>query len=59
MTPSEFRTAREHLCLSQADLAAVWDWPAGDRTIRNWEAGRVRIHPCAVYAIKMMMEKEQ
>jgi len=58
MTPAEFKAHREALCLSQADLAAVWGMGKhGGRTIRAWEGGQTRINPIAAYCIALMSEK--
>ena len=56
MTPAQFKEAREHLCLSQADLAAEWNMGAnGARTIRRWENGERPVNPIAAYCIALMV----
>lgn len=57
MTGAEFKAAREALCLSQQDLAAVWGMGDNfDRTIRRWESGASLVHPIAAYCIKLMLK---
>ena len=56
MTPAEFKAAREHLCLSQADLAKEWGMGAnGGRSIRRWEIGERPVNPIAAYCIQLML----
>lgn len=58
MTPAQFKEAREHLCLSQADLAAEWNMGAnGGRSIRRWESGERPVNPIAAYCIKLMLDR--
>ncbi len=53
MTPAEFKRARETLCLSQNDLAEVWDMgDNGGRTIRRWECGERPLNPIAAYCMR-------
>ncbi len=56
MTPEQFKTARNALCLSQNDLAKVWGMGRnGGRTIRKWESGDVPVNPIAAYCIALMI----
>lgn len=60
MTPAEFLSARNALCLSQRDLAKVWNMGQnGERTIRRWEQGETPVNPIAAYCIGLMMGEEQ
>lgn len=60
MKPSDFKAAREALCLSQNDLAEVWGMGEnGGRTIRRWENGERPLNPVAAYCIALMMNKEE
>lgn len=55
MTPAEFKSHRNALCLSQRDLAEVWGMGKnGERTIRRWEQGDVPVNPIAAYCITLM-----
>ena len=57
MTPEQFKSARNELSLSQADLAEVWSMGKnGGRTIRRWEAGDVPVNPVAAFCIKLMLD---
>lgn len=57
MTPAEFKRARETLCLSQNDLAELWNMGKnGGRTIRRWELGERPLNPIAEYCIRLMLE---
>lgn len=56
MTPSEFKSARNALRLSQSDLAEVWGMGKnGGRTVRRWEAGDLPVNPIAAYCIALMI----
>jgi len=58
MTPTDFKSAREALCLSQNDLAEVWGMgDNGGRTIRRWENGERPMNPVAAYCIALMLDQ--
>lgn len=58
MTREQFKEAREHLCLSQADLADTWGMGVnGGRTIRRWESGERPLNPVAAYCIGLMVDR--
>lgn len=53
MTPEAFKTFRQHLGLSQADLAELWGMGAnGGRTVRRWESGERPLSPLAARLIQ-------
>jgi len=60
MTPAQFKEARHKLGLSCAKLAALWGMGAhGGRTIRRWEDGERPMNPVAVFALGLMLERNQ
>jgi len=57
MTREQFKSARNALGLSQADLAVIWGMGEnGGRTIRRWESGERPLNPVAAYCIKLMVD---
>ena len=55
MTPAEILAARKALGLSQTGLAEALRLTTGDRTVRNWESGRVAITGPASLALEALV----
>ena len=55
MTPAEILAARKALGLSQRGLAEALRLTNGDRTVRNWESGRVAITGPASLALEALV----
>lgn len=55
MTPTELKTIRNQLGLTQAGLAALLQVGSG-RTVRRWEAGERAIPGPAAVALKILAE---
>ena len=55
MTPTEILAARKALGLSQTALAGALRLTNGERTIRNWESGRVAITGPASLALEALV----
>ena len=54
MTPAEIKAARKALGLSQSGLAKALRLTNGDRTVRNWESGRIAITGPASLALEAL-----
>lgn len=57
MTPAQFKATRDALCLSQADLAAIWG--TTPRAIGRWERGEVPMNTVAAYCLALMLSLER
>ena len=55
MTPAEIKAARLALGLSQSGLAEALRLANGDRTVRNWESGRIAITGPASLALEALV----
>jgi DNA (cytosine-5)-methyltransferase 1 len=56
MTPTEIKTARQRLGLSQVGLAETLRLgPNGERTVRRWEQGDVPVTGPASLAIELLL----
>ena len=55
MTPAQILAARKALGLSQRGLAEALRLINGDRTVRNWESGRVAITGPASLALEALV----
>jgi len=56
VTALEFRDARRHLGLSQAQMADWLGLKSGDRAIRRWERGDVPVSGPAIVAVRYALK---